>query len=391
MYFTESIGNRTYHYEDGFWIKTEIKKNICRDHFDDDYIDEYISKNGTLGICDYCNTRKKVIPFDDFFRILSVGIDFLFERAVDSRNLNRDGIHGFDGDTFDYLELIYEDKLDLNIENEELQEDIIECIESDILCYKDEFGDESDSYKESWYNFTQIVKHQARFVFYFENTFDDFLYINPISILNIIQEDIINFGMIKTLSESTKIYRCVQISCKDEVKKDGKRIASNPSKNCLGSNRMSPAGISMFYGSDAAGTSIDEVVDFTDESKPWYSVAYFTPKEQLRLVDFTILPPYPSIFDRENNNKIHTISFLEQFVKDISKPITEKYSIEYVPTQIVTEYIKFNPELNVDGIIIPSSKRENTVNYILFMDHEQSLSKLKYHYRSKVTKNIKDK
>ena len=75
--------------------------------------------------------------------------------------------------------------------------------------------------------------------------------------------------------------------------------------------------------------------------------------------------------------------FLKAFAKDISKHIHKNdTSIEYVPTQVITEYIKFNPTLKVDGIIYPSAKDNNVSNYVLFMDNEQSLEKLNFHFSS---------
>ncbi|WP_100430358.1 RES family NAD+ phosphorylase [Flavobacterium sp. 1] len=112
-------------------------------------------------------------------------------------------------------------------------------------------------------------------------------------------------------------------------------------------------------------------------------------KKKIKLVDLTKLPDYPSAFDSKNNWQIETIHFLKDFIKDISKPIHDNIAIiDYVPTQIVTEYIRFNPQLKIDGLIYPSSKDNEKENYVLFMDHEESIENLNFFPKSIQIKNI---
>ncbi|MBK7587931.1 MAG: RES domain-containing protein [Bacteroidetes bacterium] len=259
-----------------------------------------------------------------------------------------------------------------------------------ILCIVgDEFGDETDFYTDEWNYFKEVVKHKARFVFYFDDVFKGYFHSNPILILNNIQSEIIKLNLFKTITPSTAIYRCTQHINKNDVKADGKRIASNPVANCKGQNRMSPAGISMFYGSDDNATCIREVVDFTNLKEPFYTIAKFTPKQNLKLIDLTSFPVLPSIFDSVNNKYRESIMFLKAFAKDLSKHIHKNdTSIEYVPTQVITEYIKFNPKLKVDGIIYPSAKDNSISNYVLFMDNDESLEKLNFYFSNIQVKHI---
>ena len=146
-------------------------------------------------------------------------------------------------------------------------------------------------------------------------------------------------------------------------------------------NRMSPAGISMFYCAFDVRTSECEVVNIQDKEKLYYSIAIFNNIEQLQLIDFTKLPDQPSIFDTKRRNSYYTIRFLHHFVEDLSAPINynSNNQTEFVPTQIVTEYIRFMMlnKTPVHGIIYPSSKSKNGKCCILFFDHETSLKKLK--------------
>lgn len=74
---------------------------------------------------------------------------------------------------------------------------------------------------------------------------------------------------------------------------------------------------------------------------------------------------------------------------DISKPVNPlDSSIEYIPTQIVTEYIRFNPNLKADGIIYPSSKGKSMENIVLFKNQEECLSDLIFYPLSLTTEKI---
>ena len=152
---------------------------------------------------------------------------------------------------------------------------------------------------------------------------------------------------------------------------------------------MNPAGISMFYCSKSKDLTVKEVVDYSDGERPFYTTGIFRNQEELRLVDLTNLPKRNSIFDEENNSKIDTFIFLKGFIDDIVKPINSSdLIIEYIPTQIVTEYIRFDPKLNVDGIIYPSSKDRSLKNIVLFFDHDESLSRLNFSSKSLKTQKF---
>jgi hypothetical protein len=71
-------------------------------------------------------------------------------------------------------------------------------------------------------------------------------------------------------------------------------------------------------------------------------------------------------------------------VEDLSKPISKngREHIEYVPTQVVTEYFRYTYEDltggSLDGIIYPSSKLSKKNACVLFYDHQQSLDELDF-------------
>lgn len=367
----------------------ETTEYVCSQHIKDDFISKYIKDKGTKGKCDYCNKKINVVELNIVLELLITGIDYLFEDPNQSRYINKEGVHGLDGNTFDFYDLWYEDYLGLNINNTNLFEDIYNYLSNESLyCYLDEYGSEKDFLNDSWSHFKRIVKHKARFVFHFSKIFSNFNLDDPISILDKVQNSIINFNLITELKENSTLYRCRQHKKEKEVKL-AKHLASAPLNFSKANGRMNPAGISMFYSSKSKKLTVKEVVDFTDNSKPFYTTGIFRTKKTLKLVDLTKIPIAGSIFDSTANPDIDTISFLNGFIKDITKPIdNEDTIIEYIPTQIVTEYIRFNPKLNVDGIIYPSSKESSLKNIVLFYDHEESIENLEFSPSSLKTESI---
>lgn len=350
---------------------------ICKKHINDVFFKDFISKNGKDGICTYCKKRMKVAELSDVLRLIVAGIDYLYEDPVDSRYLNKEGRHGYDGNTFGFYEL-WED-LALDITHPELAEDIYNYLDNEsIYCVRNEFTSEEEYLGEIWNLFKNTVKHKARYVFHFKDTFSNYLFTDPAVILDQVQNSIIKLNLFAEMPENSRLYRCRQHNLSTPVL-ESKDMTSAPIEFSKANGRMNPAGISMFYCSLKKDLTIKEVVDASDTSKPYYSTAIFYTKENIKLVDLTNLPSASSIYDQANNGHNEVLSFLNNFIADISKPIHSNDSIiEYIPTQIVTEYIRFNPELDVDGIIYPSSKEPSSSNIVLFYDHEESLEKLTY-------------
>jgi len=364
----------------------EIDKNVCGKCFGESFIRKYIKKNGSRGKCSYCDKTLNILPFNTVIKIISEGFSYLFEDAADERPYDKDGEHGFYGNTYDLYDIFWDDHLGL-LADESLNEDIKSIFDEDVVygC-KNEYHSFNDDCKSAWMNFQRVVKYQARFVFHFKNKFDNYSYIDPLSTLELVQDLIKELSLFTELKENTVLYRCRQHEKKNEIT-EAKHLASSPLEYSLTNGRMNPAGIAMFYCSKNKDITIKEVVDESDTSKRYFSTGIFRTKEKIKLVDLSHLPEIPSIFDRKKNKNIETIEFLKDFIGDVIKPIKETDSIiEYIPTQIITEYIRYNQELDVQGIMYPSSKNNGDKNIVLFHNHEESLEKLSFSQSSIKTK-----
>lgn len=146
----------------------------------------------------------------------------------------------------------------------------------------------------------------------------------------------------------------------------GKALGSAPTEWAQ-ANRMSPKGVSMFYGSDELETAIAEV-KYGDH--PWAAAGQFRTACELRIVDLSSLPYAPSIFDPTQREDYHAIEFLWEFANDISQPVTNA-AIDYRPTQALTADIRSMPYDQIDGIRYRSAARSGGTSYVLFFDNNQ--------------------
>lgn len=124
-------------------------------------------------------------------------------------------------------------------------------------------------------------------------------------------------------------------------------------------NRMSPAGIPMFYGASDSDTAIRETLGRATATH--VTAAAFAVGRTLSVIDLTNakLPLIPSQFDIEKLPERDSIQFLHDFTRRLSEPIRETYEqVDYVPTQVLTEYLlkaHARGEESADGLMYSSA------------------------------------
>jgi len=175
---------------------------------------------------------------------------------------------------------------------------------------------------------------------------------------------------VKPLEKGAIVFRA-RVDNRDKYLSDASALG--PPEVAKNSNRMSPAGIVMFYGAFDARTAVEETFhpDEVGTANKVVTVAQWRCRRDLLILDLTELPPMPSYFGDPELH--HGIAFLHAFVQDFEKPVArdDMEHVEYVPTQIVTEYFRhrFQPEGDdsLDGILYKSSKTQGR-NCVLFFD-----------------------
>jgi hypothetical protein len=120
-----------------------------------------------------------------------------------------------------------------------------------------------------------------------------------------------------------------------------------------------------------AETALRETVD----QPGVYTAGEFTTERDATIVDFSKLPRIPSLFEPIHDTMEYDprklLIFLHTLGEEFSKPIEQdnRVHIEYVPTQVVTEYLrgtKTRANMSIDGIRYRSARHEGGASSVLF-------------------------
>jgi DNA-directed RNA polymerase subunit RPC12/RpoP len=365
----------------GFYPLSDIY--VCSRCLEEYGLKEYISENAEYDECSYCgkwSKKKKIaIHINDFISYFLECLDSEWGNPVDE-GVGWESREGgwISAKVIDSYDLI-NDELELDINHDELKDLLIQTLFDREWCQKDPHGLLLDSdLLFSWQRFSRQVKHKSRYVFFRTKTYREYspesdVVREPHEIMEHLDSIIKDLGLIGTLPENTKIFRA-RASTKRERFKTVEDLGPPEEDYARFSNRMSPAGISMFYGALEKNTAFEEVID-TNRSEPAIiSLATFTTLDEVKILDLTHVPPTPSIFDEEMRDRRLLLSFLNGFLRDFIKPIIKdgREHIEYVPTQVVTEYFRHvfvdEDEKPIQGILYPSSRRKKGICCVFFFD-----------------------
>lgn len=362
--------------------------SICSKHFIDYAIKEYIESHGSVGQCSYCKEveateERNVLHFDDFMALVVSGFANHYEDP-NNEIIRYDGETGqWDGRTYhtsdlisEHLELVNED------DDQEILEDISNCIITDIWCERDPYmPSQNEELSYDWDFFCQFLKHKVRYVFYkhSEKIDKEYKRVSPSYILGEIGKFIDGLDLFYNtrkdggLFDVIDLYRARQHKKKEKIRK-ACQIGTSPESKAA-ANRFSAAGIPMFYGSSDKKTAVLETRDKKKKTE-YISVGKFRNTGELNLIDLTSVPII-SIFDLEKANFYDASFFLRHFIKKIAEPIKKdgREHFEYVPTQVVTEYLRhlFPAQFNrkADGIRYMSSRDNSKMCYVIFATAEQ--------------------
>jgi hypothetical protein len=362
---------------------------ICYKHINDYAIANYIKRSTNKGKCTYCEEERSIVSLEKLMLFILEGINKFYEDAANCMPYDYEN-GGYLGPTFDKYDIVGDF---LNIEDFVLEQDINDAF-SDTIWSKNNMYDisEKDLLESQWELFKNVVKYKSRYMFSQTSLFKtDQDSQKAYDIFKKIKRGIIPLGIISKIEITTQLFRVRQHTNSEKIIKFD-QIASTPNNHAVYANRMSPAGISMFYCAFEFITAYKETVDQNSKKKSKITSAVFQNKRELKVIDLTNLKDI-SIFDNKKRPHYFLNLFLKAFVEDLSKNILHdgKEHIEYVPTQIVTEFFRYpfseSKKTPIDGIIYPSSKNIGKKACVLFFDNEQCLKELDL-ITLKTTKNI---
>lgn len=363
--------------EQGFYSRDTF---VCTNCIDDTALVAFINAHGEEQACSYCESYeqgKKAVPFDDFAQKFLRGIESAWGDP-NNEGVAWDG--GWVGDVIDTYDLITE-QLDIGFSSEELSSDLIDSLSNHQWCQRNFYElPLHQALLSGWNEFTRVVKHEARYVFFRrvdkERDWRGREEIPPAEFLDALGSVIAECGLYSTLHAGTVLCR-LRTHAHDVRYTKAQELGSPPPNVARFPNRMSAAGITAFYGAFDKETAIAETTSPGSEGQA-ATLGHFKLLKDLYLVDFTKIPQVPSIWEDGTSSTRHGIIFLRNFLRDFTAPVEKdgREHIEYVPTQIVAEYLRFvhlgqknNP---IDGILYNSARRTGEKACVLFIGPDDS-------------------
>lgn len=161
------------------------------------------------------------------------------------------------------------------------------------------------------------------------------------------------------------------------VKKEPSSELGSAPSHLAEAGRLSARGISMFYAADDLDIAVSEIALHSRYNEA--VVGAFRTRRPLRILDFTRpLTTLPSIFatDGESRKRWVFARFKTHFTDMITAPVLldGREALDYTPTQVVAEWLRWVPDTRIDGIAWPShlaaSARPSSSGEIIFARDE---------------------
>lgn len=361
-------------YEDEKWSYIDDKK-VCRVCLEtgSDFVNFY-KKNAIKDECEYCYKERKVIEINDLLEFIAETIHSEYQIADSPSYDHEDGYYAAVGYETDEL-------MDMHIEfnNEKVRKDIISAFDPFALwSEQDPYATrKSKGLHLSWMRFSEIIKYERRY-FFPRPKKENLSKIHANGpryagdILNIIFQISKELKIITTLEQGTKIYRARPLL---------KSMINNLSVKDIGvppvdisakrANRLNAVGIPIFYGAFTSKHLQKEVRLQENEN---LLVGEFHINKDVHVLDLTKIP-VPSIFRVKDKNRREAIKFLNQFKREIMKPVLSEgiENLEYIPSQIFAEFIRHRCQYagqRILGIKYPSAFTKTDINLALFISND---------------------
>ena len=362
------------------------RKLICVRCIDEKYLRDHIPNESQINECDYCPSSDFTITIKHLVELVHEAMGRHFELTPSDPNEIQSWYLRWGYRT--YWERQGESVVTIVSKicgiGDKIANDVVELLSHRFDYIAVKYGEEApygddahyqetdfryDPLNEMWQEFCSVAQHKSRFF--------DPLNAEILSVM---------FGGLQKLQSYSNREFMVEIGAeqgKSQIwraryaanHKDIERILENPydrtgpppsldAKN----GRMNPRGISVFYGSTEPETCISEI---RAPVGAYVVLACFEPLRRLKLLDLCALVEAPvigSVFDEDFIQRKRQSSFLTSVVREMSRPIMpEDEDLQYIPTQMVAEYLKNSKELNLDGLIFPSTQtRTEGTNLLLF-------------------------
>lgn len=310
--------------------------DVCEDCIGDPALAVFVSRNGPIAKCDFCDsTESNGMTVGDLFHYMARCVSAEWDDPINEVGWDK----GFDS----FVRILDSDDLlgavDDPLKNEDLYWEFVSAFQHQ-WCQRSPYRlEHSEMLLHSWARFAEVTMTRRRFLMHRRRsaTASNDELLDPSKVLDALGSAIgqAEWRMVGRTSE-VAIVRAR--SHPIEENHDTPEALGSPPSSAAAHNRMSGAGIAMFYGADTDATATAEIRPGTDQA---VTLATWRPARELVYLDLLGARPIPSLFDMTARTDRTWLRFLAAFSDDLAKPIESDTSqVEYIPTQIVTEFIR---------------------------------------------------
>lgn len=367
--------------------QSKNQKLICFVCVGEPYLAQAIEKQGSIGLCTYCERLHACISVEDFVDRLETAFENHYVRTSDQPNSwqqsllsDRESDYEWERDGAPILDAIQEAAGVLDT----VAEDVLEILDdrhsdfdSAAMGEETEFSPDShyewtsanaQTWHEAWRNFEESLRIEARF---FSREAADLL-ANVFGKIDQLKAKPRHPLLVKAglNSRLTHLYRARVFQSEERLKealcRPDLHLGSPPSRFAA-AGRMNAHGISVFYGATNPAVALAEVRPPVGSE---VVVAKFDIIRPLYLLDLTALDDVRgdgSIFDPSFKGRLERIAFLRSLGQRITRPVMpDDQAFDYLATQAIADFLATQNEPALDGIIFPSAQSRKGRNVVLF-------------------------
>lgn len=359
---------------------------LCQDCVEDPHLSNQIRKHGNIQVCSYCGQKDHCFTLDKMANRVETAFNNHYEKTNNQpteeeylrQNADPDSTYSWyrEGES---LPFILEDvggiptnaaqDIQRILENRHSDPGEAEEQDFDREALYDQKGVSDAKWQQNWDDFERIVKTESRF---FSKKVSEYL--------SEIFSGLDQFRSYHKKKHACKagpkeelcgLYRARVFQDREEMlvalKHPDQQIGT-PSSRCARGGRMNASGVAVFYGATSEALAMAEVRPPVGSK---VVIAYFEITRNLRLLDLTELRKVVargSIFDPKYASAQEKALFLRRLAERIALPVMPaQEGFEYLPTQIIADFLAEGLEQPYDGIIFSStqSKAEGN-NVVLF-------------------------
>ena len=354
-----------------------------------------IKKIGTMADCSFCRKRVKTISLDQAAEIFDKVFDQNFVRTEDEPTgmeytMSKESDYQWERSGEDIVELLQE----VGHIEPEVAESIRQLLEDKHFDFDEaamgEEGDfapdsrytdrkvESDEFHSEWRSFEESLKTKSRY-------FSKRATLTLLTLFNGIHRSTTagNRPVILTAGPETSITSLFRARVfQDEGKlvraleRPDQEIGPPPAAAAV-AGRMNARGISTFYGATDREVALSEVRPFVGSRVVTAKFDLLRPISLLDLEALSEVSASGSLFDDNHRYQMAKANFLQSLSQKMTAPVLPDAEIfEYLPTQVIAEYLASQVKPELDGILYPSAQTRNGKNNVVLFYESSLVEKL---------------